>query len=93
MNIKDTIISFIDKIFSPPIEVLNLAIERLRSIQMINSQGINIGKYFSVLGDLPSSWQLVITSLLASVVLLVTLLIFRSIMRMYYSIKDGVRWW
>ncbi|MGG0718390.1 hypothetical protein ABE096_12470 [Robertmurraya massiliosenegalensis] len=93
MGIKDTIISFINKIFQPPIEVLELAIERLQSIQMINAQGIDIGKYFSVLGDLPSSWQMVVTSLLASVVLLVTLLIFRSVMRMYYSIKDGVKWW
>lgn len=93
MSIKETIVSFINKIFGPPIEVLNLAIEKIRGIQMISSQGLNIGKYFSVFGDLPTSWQVVVSSLLASVVLLGTLLIFRSVMRMYYAVKDGVRWW
>lgn len=93
MGIKDTIVSFINKIFKPPIDTLNLAIERLRDVQLISSQGINIGKYFAVLGDLPPAWQAVVSSLLASVVLLGSLLIFRSVMRMYYSIKEGVKWW
>lgn len=93
MSVKDTIINFIKKIFDPPIEVLDLAIERIKNIQMISSQGINIGKYFSVFGDLPPAWQVVVSSLLASVVLLGTLLIFRSVMRMYYAVKEGVKWW
>ena len=93
MSIKDTIISFINKIFKPPIDVLNLAIERLKEVQLVSAQGINIGKYFVVFGDLPLAWQAVVSSLLASVVLLGTLLIFRSVMRMYYSIKEGVKWW
>ena len=93
MNIKDTIFRFIDKIFAPPISVLDLAIQKIRGVQLITAQGINIGKYFSIFGDLPTSWQVVISSLLASVVLLGSLLIFRSVMRMYYSVKEGVKWW
>lgn len=93
MSIKETIISFINKIFKPPIDTLNLAIERLKEVQMVSAQGLNIGKYFVIFGDLPPAWQAVVSSLLASVVLLGTLLIFRSVMRMYYSIKEGVKWW
>lgn len=84
---------FIDKIFKPPITFLNMAIEKLQEVQLVSSQGLNIGKYFAVFGDLPSAWQLVVSSILISTVLLGTLLIFRSVMRMYYSLKEGVKWW
>ncbi|MBK5447026.1 hypothetical protein [Peribacillus sp. TH24] len=93
MDIKGVIHGFIDKIFKPPITFLNMAIEKLQEVQLVSSQGLNIGKYFAVFGDLPSAWQLVVSSILLSTVLLGTLLIFRSIMRMYYSVKEGVKWW
>lgn len=92
-DIKTVIHDFIDKIFQPPITFLNLAIEKLQNINLVTSQGLDIGKYFSIFGDLPTSWQLVISSILLSTVLLGSLLIFRSVMRMYYSIKEGVKWW
>ena len=93
MNIKETIIGFIDKIFNPPITFLNMAIEKLQSVQLITAQGINIGRYLAVLGDLPTAWQLVVSSVLISTVLLGSLLIYRSLMRLYYSVKEGVKWW
>lgn len=84
---------FIDTILQPPISFLDLAIERLQGVQLVAAQGLNIGQYFKVFGDLPSEWQMVVTSLLASTVLLGTLLMVRSIMRLYFSVKDGVKWW
>lgn len=93
MDIKGTIISFINKIFAPPITFLEMASEKLQSVQLITAQGINIGSYFSVFGDMPTAWQLVISSILLSTVLLGSLFIFRSIMRLYYSVKEGVKWW
>lgn len=84
---------FIDTILQPPISFLDLAIERLQGVQLVTAQGLNIGQYFKVFGDLPSEWQVVVTSLLASTVLLGTLLMVRSIMRLYFSVKDGVKWW
>lgn len=93
MDIKGTIISFIDKIFNPPISFLEMAIEKLQTVQLVTAQGINIGAYFSVFGDLPAAWQLVVSSILLSTVLLGSLLIFRSVMRLYYSVKEGVKWW
>lgn len=93
MNIKDTIISFIDKIFGTPVSFLDLAIQKIKGTQLVMSQGINVGKYLSVFGDLPGPWQLVISSLLLSTVLLGSLLVFRSIMRIYYAAKEGLKWW
>lgn len=93
MDIRGVIHGFIDKIFQPPISFLDMAIEKLREVQLVTSQGINIGQYFSVFGDLPTAWQLVISSILISTVFLGTLLMFRSIMRLYYSVKEGVKWW
>lgn len=93
MNIYQTIKSFIDKIFQPPITFLNLAIEKIQGVQLVTAQGLNIGQYFSVFGDLPTVWQLVVSSILISTVLLGVLLIFRSIMRIYYATKEGVKWW
>jgi hypothetical protein len=93
LSIKDSIRGFIDKIFEPPLSFLNLAIEKLQGVQLISAQGLNIGKYLSIFGDMPGAWQLVVSSLLISTVLLGSLLIFRSVMRLYYSLKEGVQWW
>ncbi|GEM05598.1 hypothetical protein HMI01_25860 [Halolactibacillus miurensis] len=93
MNVYEVLKKFIDTILQPPISFLDLAIERLQGVQLVTAQGLNIGQYFKVFGDLPSEWQMVVTSLLASTVLLGTLLMVRSIMRLYFSVKDGVKWW
>lgn len=93
MNIYGTIKSFIDKILGPPISFLDMAIQQLKTAQMVTAQGLDIGKYFAVFGDLPTAWQLVVSSLLISTVLLGVLLSFRSIMRIYYATKEGVKWW
>lgn len=88
-----TIRSWIDSIFTPPMTFLDLAIERLQSVNLVMAQGLNIGQYLSIFGDMPGSWQLVITSLLASLVVIGSAFMFRSIMRLYYAKKDGVKWW
>lgn len=93
MDIKGIIHGFIDKIFNPPISFLDMAIEKLQETNLITAQGLDIGQYFKVFGDLPGAWQLVVSSILLSTVLLGTLLIFRSVMRLYFSIKEGVKWW
>jgi hypothetical protein len=93
LDIKDSIRGFIDKVFEPPLSFLELAIEKLQGIQLVTAQGLNIGKYLSVFGDMPGPWQMVVSSILISAVLLGSLLIFRSVMRIYYSLKEGVKWW
>nr|WP_187370488.1 hypothetical protein [Virgibacillus massiliensis] len=93
IDIYGTIKSFIDEIFQPPIGFLNLAIEKLREAQMVTAQGLDVGQYLKVFGDMPTAFQLVISSILVSTVLLGTLLMFRSIMRIYYAVKEGAKWW
>lgn len=93
MNIFETIKRFIDSIFEPPITFLELAIEKIQGVQLVTAQGLDIGGYFSVFGDMPTVWQLVVSSILISTVLLGSLLIFRSVMRIYFSVKEGVKWW
>lgn len=93
MNVYPFFKSVIDKIFQPPISFLRLAKEKLVSANMITAQGLDIGQYFSIFGDLPRAWQLVISSALLATVFLGVLLTFRSLMRIYYSVKEGVKWW
>lgn len=93
MGVKEKLHSFVDSIFQPILSFLNLCIEKLQGINLVVATGIDVGRYLSVFGDMPGVWQKVIISILASVTLLGGLLIFRSVMRMYYSVKEGVKWW
>ncbi|UYX52410.1 hypothetical protein M3Y14_29105 [Bacillus thuringiensis] len=92
-ELKGKLRSFVDSIFNPFHSFLDLGLEKLRALNQVTSQGIDIGKYFSVFGDMPGAWQGVIVSALLSATLLGGLIIFRSIMRIYYSAKEGVKWW
>jgi len=85
--------NFFDKIFQPPISFLDMARERLSAVSGIVGRGINVRQYLSVFGDLPVPWQMVISSLLTVTVVLISLIIFRSVMRIYYATKEGVKWW
>lgn len=85
--------NWVDNIFCPVITFLDLARSKLAAVSLMMGQGLNIGQYFKIFGDLPTSWQLVVSSLLLMVATLGGLLIFRSAMRIYYSIKEGVKWW
>ena len=77
----------------PPIKFLKMAREKLESANMVMSQGLDVGSYLTIFADLPQSWQNVITSALLATVFLGVLLTFRSIMRIYYALKEGVHWW
>lgn len=89
----DQIKSFLDKIFQPPITFLELAKERLDDVGSITARGLNVRQYLSVFGDLPAAWQMVVSNLLLVTVLLMSLIIFKSVMRMYFALKEGVKWW
>lgn len=90
---REIIRGFIDTIFSPFITFLDLAIEKLNDVSLITAQGLNVGQYLSVFGDMPYPWQMVISSLLISIVCLGGLLIFKSVTRLYFALKEGVKWW
>lgn len=93
MNVFDAIKTFVDKIFRVPMSFLDLAREKLQSASLLTRQGLNFSSYMSIFRDLPSSWQLVLSSLLFTTVLLASLIMFRVLMRLYFTVKSGVKWW
>lgn len=94
MYFLDVVKQFLDKVFSVPIAFLDLIIERLDSISLVVAQGLNVNSYLSyIFGDMPSEWQGVISSLLLSLVLLISLLVIKSLSRMYFATKEGAKWW
>lgn len=93
MNVFEAIKTFVDKIFRVPISFLDLAREKLQWLGGISRQGLNVAQYFSIFRDLPLAWQYLLGSFLVSVVLLASLVMFRVLMRLYFAVKAGVKWW
>jgi|SRR5690625_970361 len=89
----DTIKDFTDRIFHTPKSLLDLAREKLISANQVTARGLNVQSYLSVLGDMPNEWQRVISSALIGIVVIMGLLIFRVLMRLYYAAKDGIKYW
>lgn len=84
---------FIDSIFNPPIEILQSAADYLNNVSMIAGRGINLNNYLGFVNYLPPAFQTVVNSLLAAVVFLAILQIVKVIMSLYYSAKEGIKWW
>ena len=85
--------NFFDSIFAPPIRFLQMALEYLNHASLVAGHGISLDNYFGFFNYLPGSWVAVVNSILASIVLLAILQLVRAIMRMYFTVKDGVKWW
>lgn len=85
--------SFLDQIFAPPISFLDMAREKMASTSQVVARGLDVRGYLSIFGDLPTIWQSVISSLLIATVVLIALIIFRALMRLYYATKEGIHWW
>lgn len=89
----ETLRSFINMIFQPPITFLDLATENLRNVNMVTARGIDLSNYTRIFNDMPTEWQIALQSLFISVVVIGTLLLFRLSVRTYFAIKAGVKWW
>lgn len=93
INIYDAIKSFVDKVFAVPISFIDLAIDKMTGNSGIVAQGLDVSSYLSIFGDLPREWQMVLTSIMASMVLFISLFLVIVLMRMYSAIKQKVQWW
>ncbi|MFJ8462261.1 hypothetical protein ACIQ57_24625 [Lysinibacillus xylanilyticus] len=93
MGVFEAIKTFVDKIFRVPMSFLDLAREKLQSAGVITRQGLDFSSYMSIFRDLPHSWQLVLSNLLLVTVLLASLVLFKTLMRLYFTVKSGVQWW
>lgn len=85
--------NFIDAIFSPPLTFLQLTQDMLSRAGTVAGRGINLNNYFSFFAYLPSEWQSVVQSALASSVLLAILFLVRALWDMYLKVKASSKWW
>lgn len=89
-DLRTKIHGFIDHLFSPFIDFLEMAKDHLINANKITAHGLDVGQYLSIFGDMPVVWQLVIVSLMISVTVTGNILIFRSLMRIYYALKEAI---
>lgn len=92
-GVRDKIRDFLDQIFSVPKTFLDLAIQKVQNASFITRQGLDVNSYLGIFGDMPMMWQLVLSSLLLMAVTLSSLLILRTAIRLYFAVKEGVKWW
>lgn len=85
--------NFIDSIFGAPLSWLKLMQDMISNAGQVVGKGINLNNYFSFFGYLPSEWQLVVKSLLASIVLLAVLFMVKAAWDMYLRVKGSAQWW
>lgn len=85
--------NFIDSIFAPPLSFLQLMKTMLDQAGTVAGQGINLNNYFGFFGYLPTEWQTVVQSSLASIVLLAILFLVRAAWDTYLKVKNSTQWW
>jgi large-conductance mechanosensitive channel len=85
--------NFFDSIFNPPISFLQMGVDYLSNVALIAGKGISLNNYFSFFSYLPSTMQAVVNSILAAIIFLAVLQLVKSILRMYFTAKDAVKWW
>lgn len=92
-TIPTPIKNFIDALFKPAITFLDLIIDLLAQAGSVVGRGISLSNYFGFFGYLPSSWQAVVQSAIASVVLLAILFLIRTVWDTYLKAKNSGKWW
>lgn len=85
--------NFLDAVFSPVLSFLELLRDVLNDVSLVVGRGINLNNYFSFFNYLPPEWQTVIQSALASIALLASLFIVRSVWDMYLKAKNSIKYW
>jgi len=84
---------FLDSIFAPPLSFLQMARDYLAEASLAAGHGINLNHYFGFFSYLPPSMQAVVNSIIAGIIVLAILWLVKSIMRMYFAVKEAVKWW
>lgn len=85
--------NFIDAIFAPPLQFLQMIVDMLGNVSLVAGRGIDLNNYFMFFNYMPGSWQMVIKSLLASVTLLAVLFLVRATWNVYLNVKNSLKWW
>lgn len=86
-------INFIDSVFNPVIQFLQLCIDRLREIGTIAAKGIRLDDYFGFFGILGPEFSQLISSALAALIFLFILYMVQKYSRVLLWFKDLIKWW
>lgn len=84
---------FVESLFSPILQFLDLMIGKLNGIAAVSAKGIRLDNYFGVFGVLGPSWARVINSLLASLIFLFILYMIQKYSGVLLWFKSLIKWW
>jgi hypothetical protein len=85
--------NFFDSIFNPPTSFLQMGVDYLSKVSLIAGKGINLNNYFGFFSYLPGPIQGVLNSLISAIIFLAVLQLIKSILKMYFTLKNAVKWW
>lgn len=85
--------NFIDSIFAPVLQFLNMIISRLNGIGTIAAKGVRLDHYFGFFSVLGPAWTGLITSFLAAFTFVFILYMVQKYSRVLLWFKDLIKWW
>lgn len=83
----------VDSFFNPVINILVAVRDRLDYISNVSARGINLDYYLGPVAMLGSQWKALIVSVIASAMIILTVLVARKGYGIYLALKEGVKWW
>ena len=83
----------VDSILGPVQSLLEASIGYLVNLQMVAARGIDLNYYLGWVGALGPGWVALVISVIASLFLLATVFVSRSVYNLYLGFKQGVKWW
>lgn len=83
----------VDSILGPVQSLLEAAISYLVNIQLVAARGIDLNYYLGWVGVMGPGWAALVMSVIASLFLLATVFVSRSVYNLYLGFKHGVKWW
>lgn len=84
---------FVDSIFAPVLQFMQLMIDRLAGIGTVAAKGVRLDHYFGFFSILGEAWTGVISSLLISLLFIFTLYVIQKNSRVLLWFKDLIKWW
>lgn len=85
--------NFVDSIFAPVLQFLQLMIDRIGGIGTIAAKGVRLNDYFGFFSILGSAWTGVITSFLTALMFVFILYMVQKYSRVLLWLKDLIKWW
>lgn len=86
-------VNFIDSIFEPVLQTLQLMIDRMNGIGTIAAKGVNLGDYFGFFAILGPAWTSLISQFIAALIFCFILYMVQKYSNVLLWFKDLIKWW